>query len=93
MPSACRWRMDVLPLTLRDIGQKLEHNVSDQRPGQVPVDTGVQQGHIQHTDVGPFLFGDDAPLLQDLFIIASQPVDAFDDQKVARFQFFQQLLV
>lgn len=44
---------DIFPFALGHIGQKLQYNVGNERPGQIPVDAGVQQGHIQHTDVRP----------------------------------------
>ena len=82
--------MDEFTLRLRHIAQKLEHDIRDQRTGQVAAPARVKQRHIQHDDGRSFLFCDDAPLLQDLFIISPETVDALDDKGVAVFQFSQQ---
>ena len=68
----------------------MEHDVRDQRTGQVAAPARVEQRHIQHDDGRSFLFCDDAPLLQDLFIISPETVDALDDKGVAVLQFSQQ---
>ena len=70
---------DVLPFALGHVGQELENDVRNERPGQVPVIAGVQQGHIQHPDFRLYLLGDMPPLLQNFLIVTPQPVDAFDD--------------
>ena len=35
-----------LPLCLRHIAQKLKYDISDQHPGEIPAQAGIQQGHI-----------------------------------------------
>ena len=85
-----------LPLTdeftfcLRHIAQKLEHDVRDQRTGQVAAPARVKQRHIQHDDGRALLLCNDVPLLQNLFIVSSETVDALDDKGIAVFQFSQQ---
>ena len=44
------------PLCLRHTAKKLEHDVSDQHPGEISALAGAQQGHIQHHDGGRFFF-------------------------------------
>ena len=46
-----------LPLRLRYIAQKLEHDISNQHPGEVPALAGIQQGHIQYYNGNLFFFG------------------------------------
>lgn len=82
--------VDEFALCLRYIAQKLEHDVRDQRTGQVAAPARVEQRHIQHDDSRTLLLGDDAPLLQNLFIISPKTVDALDDKGIAVFQFSQQ---
>ena len=45
-----------LPLRLGHVAQKLEYDVGDQYPGEIPTLAGIQQGHIQHYDGDLFLF-------------------------------------
>ena len=85
--------MDKFPLCLSHIAQKLEHNVRDQRTGQVPALPGVQQGHIQHDDGRSLGLCDEAPLLQDLLVVPPQPVNALDHQHVPGLEHLDQLLV
>ena len=54
---------DVLPSRLCDIAEKLENNVGNEHPGQVPALPGVQQGHVQHDDGNLPRLGQPAPLL------------------------------
>ena len=39
---------DGFPLRLRHVAKKLQHQIGDQRPGEIPIFSGIQQGHIQH---------------------------------------------
>ena len=39
---------DELPLRLSHITEQLQNDVGDQRPGEIPIFSGIQQGHIQH---------------------------------------------
>ena len=47
---------------------------------------GVEQWHIQHDDIYSFFFGDDLPLLQDLFVIPAQAVDGMQIEDIALLQ-------
>lgn len=80
IPSAA----DVFPLTFRHIGQKLEYNVCNQRSCQVSIYAGVQKRHIQHFNVRADFLCNHPPLFQNFRIVAPQPVDAFDNQKIPR---------
>ena len=55
--------MNKLPLRLGHIAEQLQNNVGDQRPGEIPIILGIQQGHIQHDNGRALLFGNDPPLL------------------------------
>lgn len=39
---------DELPLRQSHITEQLQNDVGDQRPGEIPIFSGIQQGHIQH---------------------------------------------
>ena len=84
---------DVGPLVFRHKGQHLQHDVRQKGAHQVLAPAGVQQGHIQHHDVGPLFLGDDPPLLQNLPVVAPQPVDALDTEQVIFSQPPQQPIV
>ena len=45
---------DELPFRLGHVAQQLQNDVGDQRPGEILVFPGVQQGHVQHHDGRPF---------------------------------------
>lgn len=45
-----------LSLCLSYIAQKLEYDISNQHPGEIPALAGIQQGHIQHDDGDLLLF-------------------------------------
>ncbi len=74
-----------LTFRLRHITQKLEDDVCNQSSGKISSLSCVQKRHIQYHNGCFFLSGDDAPLLQNFLIVATQPVDALDDKGVARF--------
>ena len=75
-----------LPLRLRNIRQKLQNDVRDQRSGQVAASPRIQQRHVQHDDGDRFFLRQQPPLLQDLLIISAEAVNALDNQRVAAFQ-------
>ena len=78
---------------LRHIREQLKNNISDQRSGQIPSLSGIQQRHVQHYDGCLFFFGDNPPLLNDLLIIASEPVNTLDYQNIIAFQLSDQFSV
>lgn len=84
---------DVLPFVLGHKGENLQHQVRDEGAHQVPALPGVQQGHVDDADVRADLLGEHPPLILNLLVIASQPVDAQDVQQVARPQPLDQPLV
>lgn len=95
--APCLGGGDTLALTAADkgalrlghISQDLEHQIRNKHPGQVVMaDGGVQKGHVQHFDISADLPGDFTPLLQNLPVIPSQPVDAFNDQQIPFFNLF-----
>ena len=77
---------DELPLRLSHITEQLQNDVGDQRPGEIPIFSGIQQGHIQHDNGRALLFGNDPPLLQNLIVISAQPVNALDHKGITLFQ-------
>jgi len=83
--------MDRRALVLRHKGQNLQDNIAQKRPHQILSPTGVQQGHIQHDNIHLLLLGQDAPLLQNLTIIAPQTINALDIEQIVFFQPPQQL--
>ena len=85
--------VDKLTLCLGHIAQQLEDDIRHQRARQVPALPSVQQGHVQHDDGGPSRLGDAGPLLQDLVVIAPQPVDTLDYQYVPRLKCLHQPLI
>lgn len=85
---------DVFALRLRHVGEDLQDEVGHKRAGQVaPGLPCVEQRHVEHDDVHALVFRDDAPLVQDLLVIAPQPVDGFDHEHIARAHPAQQLPV
>ena len=78
--------MDELPLCLGHIAEQLQDNVDDQGPGEIPIFSGIQQGHIQHDNGRALLFGNDPPLLQNLIVISAQAVNALDHKGITLFQ-------
>ena len=81
---------DELALRLGHIAQKLQHDIRDQRSRKIPALASVQQRHIQYNNGCLLLFRDDPPLLQNFIIVSSQPVNALDDESIARLDSFQQ---
>ena len=77
---------DVLPLALGYKAEDLQHQVRDEGSHQVFSLTGIQQWHIQYNDVHTFFFGKDTPLILNLLIIASQPVNAQNKEHIPRLQ-------
>ena len=98
-PGPCRRNPLCLPLAdvgalvLRHKGQHLQDDIAEECPHQVFAPPGVQQGHIQHYNVDALLLGENPPLLQNLAVVAPQPVDALDIEQIVRLQLFDQLLV
>ena len=77
---------DELPLRLSHITEQLQNDVGDQRPGEIPIFSGIQQGHIQHDNGRALLFGNDPPLLQNLIVISAQAVNALDHKGITLFR-------
>ncbi len=89
-------RPDVLPLLLRDISQDLQNEVGHKPARQILAlhpGAGVQQGEVQHHNVRLFPLGNDAPLFQDLVVVAPQPVNAQNVQHVPAPQAFEHTAV
>ena len=84
---------DEFSLCLSHIAQKLQYDVRDQRSGQIPALPRIQQRHVQNDDLGFFLFCENSPLLQDLIIIPSEPVNALDDKGIARLDLFDEAAI
>ena len=84
---------DGFALVLRDKGEELQHQVCDKGAHQVLGEGGVQQRHVQHADIHPALLGQEAPLLENLLVVAAQPVDAVQEQQVPAPQPVQEALV
>jgi hypothetical protein len=59
-----------------DEGEDLQDEVGDESPHQVLVDASVEQGHIGHGYVNATLFGEGAPLVLDVLVISTAPVNA-----------------
>ena len=77
--------MDKLPLGLRHIREQLQNDVRDQRSNQIASLPRIQKRHIEHHNIHLLLFCQQAPLLQNIIIISSQPVDALNHESVGRF--------
>ena len=72
----------------------MQHQVGDEGACQVLAPgPRVQQRHVQDNDVHPLFLGDDPPLLQNLPIVAAQPVNTLCDQQIAGAQLFYETLV
>ena len=75
------------PFRLSDIAEYLQHEIGDERTGQVALLlAGVQQRDVENNDRGLPLLGDDPLLLQYLIIVPPEPVDTFDDNSIAGLQ-------
>ena len=75
------------------IAQELQNNIRYKRPRQVTVGSGIQQRHVEHNDGGAFLFGDDPPLIQDVRVVPSQPIDALYNQYISGLEHTEHLLI
>ena len=72
----------------------MQHQVGDEGTRQVLAPgPRIQQRHVQNNDVHPLFLGDDSPLLQNLPIVAAQPVNTLNDQQIAGVQLFYETLV
>lgn len=67
-------------------GQYLQDNIVEECSHQIFAPVGIQQGHIQYHNVDALLFGADSLLLQNLLVVASQAVNAFDIEQIVFFQ-------
>ena len=77
---------DGFPLRLRHVAKKLQHQIGDQRPGEIPCLARIQKRHIQHNNGSLLFFGDASPLLEDLLVIPPQTVDALYYESIAALQ-------
>lgn len=85
---------DILTLRLRDIGQDLQHQIRDEGARQILIRAArVEQRHIKNDDIRLFRLRDIAPLIQNLLVIAAQPIDRLDDQRILRLETPQETLV
>ena len=86
--------LGVVAFNLRDIGKQLQHQIGNENAGDILVDDArVEQGHIDHDDIDRFPLRQRPPLLEDLVVIPSKPVDALDNHHVARLEPLAQLFV
>ena len=85
--------MNELALELCHIGKQLQNDIRDQRARQVPAFSRVEQRHIDHADIHILFPRQKPPLILHLLVIAPQPVDALDDEQIARSQLPHQLPV
>ena len=83
----------ILTLGLGHEGQHLQDQVGNEGADEVLAVAGVQQGHVQNADVNADLLGEDTPLLLDLLVISSQPVNAQDVEGVAGLELSDHLLI
>ena len=88
--SFCLPLTDKFTFRLRDVAQKLQYNVRNQRPRQIAALPGVQQRHIQHKNGRAFFSRNEPPLLQYFIIVPSQPVDALDNKRITGSYFSEQ---
>lgn len=78
---------DGLALYLGDVAEELEHEIGDQLPRQtVLAPPRVQQGHVENDDIDVQLLRHVPPLVDDVVLVATQPVDGLHDEHVARTQ-------
>ena len=69
-----------------EVAEDGEEEVADETTGEVMVlGAGVKDGEIQDDDVGAFVFGDEAPVFFDFFVVAAEAVKLFDEEAVAGF--------
>lgn len=71
----------------------MENYIRDKGSSQVAAVPGVEEGHVEDHNRRAFLLRDHAPLVEDFIVVPSQAVDAFDDDRVAGGQLFQELAV
>ncbi len=79
---------DVCALVFGDKGQYLQHDIRKKRPHQILSASGVKKRHIQHYDIDSFILCQQAPLLQNFFIVSSKTVNAFDNKQIVFFLVF-----
>ena len=81
---------DAFGLTLSDVGafvfsdeaEHLQDDICEKGADEVFAAAGVEEWHIKDDDVYAALFGEVAPLVEDLGVIATEPVNTFDDEHV-----------
>lgn len=101
MNSPCTCGSNALRLPLADVvslvlcykGQHLQYNVAQKCAHKVLTAPGIQQRHIDPTDIYALLFGQNPPLNLEFLIVTPKPVNALDIEQITGFQFAQQLLI
>lgn len=72
-----------MTLVFGDKRQELEHEVGNERVDQVTGLTGIEQQHVENSNISADLFGELASLFLNLAVVAPQSVDGIDDDHVA----------
>ena len=84
----------VVALYMRDVRKQLQHQIGDELARHIPVLVpGIEQGHIEHHDAGTPALRDVLPFSKNLVVIPSEPIDALDHDRIARFEAPHQPLV
>ena len=74
---------DEVPFGLRHICKDLQDEISDKGSCQVVVfDSGIQQLHIEDDDVSADFLCYVLPLHENVVVVSSQAVDAFNNQNI-----------
>lgn len=84
---------DVAALVLRNKGQNLKDYVAEKGPDQILASPGVQQRHVDDTDIDAFFFCKNSPLLENLGIVPAEPVDTLNIEKIVLFEPADQLSI
>lgn len=76
---------DVFTFDLGHVAEQLEQYVRDELARYSPSRlTRIQKGHVQNDDVYAALLRETTPLLYDVIVASTKPVDAFHDQRIPR---------
>ena len=86
--------LDKFPLRLGNVGENLKHKVGNQRSGKISVlFPCIQKLHVQHKNIRTDFLGNILPLNEDIIVISSQAVNAFDDDEISGFEPLHQFLI
>ena len=71
---------------LCECGHDLKHKVGDERADDISVATSVEDRSIDYDNRRAFVFGNDAPLVENFLVVSAESVDTLDDESIVIFE-------